>query len=321
AADGVRNDYNNRFSNAIDQYDNIELMNINETFGTMRNGEYLATERRADIIANDTIFFRFVKFTQRSYQLEFIPINFAGTYINAVLYDSYNNTQLSINMTQNTIFNFSVNADAASQNRDRFKVIFRVVATGAPLPVKFSSVKASIFNNAAKVDWTVQEELNVAAYAIEKSSDGRNFQQLGTVQAKGLIGQAINYSYTDVQTLSNNQFYRIKSIDTDGRIMYSEVVSLKSNVTLNQNFSVFPNPAPVSNISVQLKNSASGNYQVQIFGANGQPVFQTVVNYMGNNQPIKLNVHAAVKPGMYQMVIVGMDQVKMTQKIIITNNL
>jgi hypothetical protein len=38
AADGLRNDYNNRFSNAIDQYDNIKLININETFGTMRNG-------------------------------------------------------------------------------------------------------------------------------------------------------------------------------------------------------------------------------------------------------------------------------------------
>ncbi|MFZ4059555.1 MAG: hypothetical protein ACOYKE_15530, partial [Ferruginibacter sp.] len=88
AADGVRNDYNNRFSNAIDQYDNLKLMNINETFGTMRNGEYLATERRADIISNDTIFYRFLKSTQRSYQLEFIPINFAGTSINAVLYDS-----------------------------------------------------------------------------------------------------------------------------------------------------------------------------------------------------------------------------------------
>lgn len=86
--------------------------------------------------------------------------------------------------------------------------------------------------------WQVANEERLQQYDIEVSADGRQFQVVGTVMAEGKT----DYNFT--RHLPANQpryWYRLKSIDTDGRYRYSRTIMLYPAAD-KQGISYFPNP-------------------------------------------------------------------------------
>ena len=103
---------------------------------------------------------------------------------------------------------FNINADAATASADRFKIAFR---NATLLPVNFSSVKAYQKNNNIIVDWKVENEIAIEKYELEKSVDGKNFATVNVRQAI-MANTPANYSWEDLNVISGNKLYRIKSI-------------------------------------------------------------------------------------------------------------
>ena len=56
---------------------------------------------------------------------------------------------------------------------------------GSPLPLTWSYVKAQMVNEDAKISWQTFQELNTSSFDVEHSTDGRNFEKLGSVAATG----------------------------------------------------------------------------------------------------------------------------------------
>lgn len=317
-ADGIRNDYSERFSNAIDQFDNIKLINMHETFGTMRGNTFLATERRGVIGAADTVYFRFLKSIERLYQLEITPVNFAGAGYSMILYDAALDVLTYLPIDQTYYFNFAVTADPATKNPDRFRLYFRNlgIASG-PLPVRFTGIQARRTNSSVSINWQVAEQLNVAQYQVERSLDGRQFQVIDRVAAL-TNGSQFQYSSVDQQAGAAVMYYRIRSVDLDGRTQLSDVVRVQPNKEQSVSMQVFPNPAPMSQLQVQLQLVQASPVQWRLLDANGRIVFQQQLQLQAGAQVLRPAVNGAIQAGLYQVQVWVAGQPTMQQTVMIT---
>jgi hypothetical protein len=127
---------------------------------------------------------------------------------------------------------------------------------GAPLPVKLDNFNAAKDGSAVKLVWRSNDENNLSNYIIERSTDGRTYSTIGTVDAtnKG------NYAFTDLKPATDYNFYRLKMANADGTYKLSHIVSIKSKATLSLMLS--PNPVR-SSLQVQHpKVSNAGRLQV-----------------------------------------------------------
>jgi hypothetical protein len=92
-----------------------------------------------------------------------------------------------------------------------------------PLPVTITSFTAARSGIESVLQWQTATEQNCREFIIERSSDGRNYSAIGSVEGAGNSQTLLNYTYTDLQPLPNSNFYRLKQVDLDGNFDYSTV--------------------------------------------------------------------------------------------------
>ncbi|ADY53174.1 hypothetical protein Pedsa_2632 [Pseudopedobacter saltans DSM 12145] len=123
------------------------------------------------------------------------------------------------------------------------KYTFRSVALSpsqySTLPLKLTSFKASSSGNNAVLKWTTSDELNVKEFVLEKSIDGKNFHSVKVVPAKN---QSSNiYNLTDFNAEAKTIYYRLKMVDNDGTVTFSNIEAVSSNGLVG--LTIYPNPA------------------------------------------------------------------------------
>jgi hypothetical protein len=162
----------------------------------------------------------------------------------------------------------------------------------APLPVNFLGLVANrSTSNSINVRWDVGSELNVREYQVERSTNGGTFTTVGTVSAHG---KSV-YSYTDVTAEKAALYYRVKSVDADGRAKYSGIIRIKgTGNSYGTALKAFPLPAQNS-VTVEHKE-LDPSAKITISTMDGK-VLKVVTPRLGSSHtPMDLT---GVKPGMY----------------------
>ena len=76
----------------------------------------------------------------------------------------------------------------------------------------------------SRLEWATGQEANLRTFVVERSSDGDHWAPVGQVAAKGSYSQ---YEFSDSSPLDAGRdvvfFYRLKMVDNDGSIRYSEI--------------------------------------------------------------------------------------------------
>ncbi len=106
-------------------------------------------------------------------------------------------------------------------------------------PVTINSLVAKANNNGILLNWSTATELNTNHFTMQHSTDGTSFTDIGTVNAIG-IG-ANSYSLIDKNPARGINYYRLVSVDKDGSVTYSKIVSAELLFS-DSPFSVYPNP-------------------------------------------------------------------------------
>lgn len=297
--DGTLTQYDVDYSNDIDGMDARKMSNFSENLGLLRANTVLVIERRQTIRGNDSIFFKMWNLRTFNYQLEFIASNLNKYGTTGVLEDNYLHTSSTLNLNGTTHLNFSVTNDPASKASDRFRIIF-TTAIYLPMPVTFVAAKAFLENKQVIVDWKTANESHVNRYDIERSVDGINFLKASEIKANN---QSSNfYRWTDTHSTENNNYYRIKSIDIDGKISYSGI--MKVSVTKsNQSIGIFPNPATGNNLNLQLINQEPGLYEIRLLNSFGQTFMSKSFPYSGGSHIQNLKPSQSILKGIYQLEI------------------
>ena len=130
----------------------------------------------------------------------------------------------------------SGNLFIADLNNNRIREVI-----GGAVPVTITKYELRVTNEKQVVNsWAATNEINVAHYNIQRSTNSKDFETVGTVKA---IGSGANsYSFTDAKPANGINYYRLESVDKDGSSSYSKVVSCELSVVSNQ-LTVYPNPA------------------------------------------------------------------------------
>ena len=296
--DGAIAEFDDEFSNEIDAKDILKMPVSTENISIVRGVNKLVAERRKNIFGLDTLNIELGQLKIRSYQLEIKPQQFDQPATNAVLYDRFLSTQISVDVTQETLYSFDVNSNAGSYATNRFFIVFN---NRSVLPVKFISVNAKRTLHAINIDWSVANEINIEKYQVEKSNDGIHFSPLKEfVLPKANNGGIGHYDFSDKNNTSvNNVFYRIKSINKNGSIQISEVVKVVKLDDIN-NIYVYPNPVVNKVINIHIDNLASEKYELKLFDLQGKLITSELMQY-SNNHIIYMTLDKKINSGIYSL--------------------
>jgi hypothetical protein len=127
--------------------------------------------------------------------------------------------KINLNAGTNNIIELKAKAAGAIINIDK------IIVTKKDFPFLFVSLDAVQKNSSqVQVAWGVTEERNILNYEVLKSIDGTNFNSISTTNANN-AGNS-NYVYIDNTLNGTINYYKIKSIDSNGVETFSDVVQV-----------------------------------------------------------------------------------------------
>lgn len=285
------------YSNDIDGMDGRKMDNSAESFSIFSSGQKLSVESRRDIITNDTILYNMASMRAQKYRLEMIAESLGTPGMFGWLEDKFTGTKTFLNLNGTTEYVFTVSSEKGSAASDRFMIVFRPAAV---LPVTFTDVKATKSNENILVEWTVEAESNLKQYEVEKSVDGNTFSKAATVATSNINGG--KYQWLDQTPASGYNYYRIRSVDMDGKTALTQIVKVNIETSIGS-ISVYPNPITNGTVNLQLGNQPEGVYNLRLLNPVGQVLLTTKINHAGGNHTEKINWDHSLPRGMYTLEV------------------
>jgi hypothetical protein len=140
------------------------------------------------------------------------------------------------------------------------------------LPITLISFQANRNDNEVVVNWATADETNNAFFTIERSSNGFNFETIGTVAGAGNSDVLNNYSFINTRPLAGNNFFRLKQTDVSGEFTYSEIVRVFIEFFIaTGEFSVYPNPIQTGeSLNIKYSVSEESRLGIKLVSTSGQ---------------------------------------------------
>lgn len=122
------------------------------------------------------------------------------------------------------------------------------------IPVELISFNATVYKNSVQLTWMTSTENNNYGFDVQRkqstNEEPNEWQKIGFVEGKGTTTEPQNYWFNDEDISPGNYLYRLKQIDLDGSLSYSDIIEVSietvNTFSLEQNY---PNPFnPSTNI-------------------------------------------------------------------------
>ena len=167
--------------------------------------------------------------------------------------------------------------------------------TTTPLPVHIISFTAKENNKTVDLLWKTENEENLVYYKVMRSHDGRNFEEIGTVTARGSSGTIEEYRLNDQQPFAGKNFYQLEFHDRDQKFKKSQIVQvdIRSGII----YTIAPNPF-VDKITIGQTNTLQQSLQIKLTDLHGRTVMEKQVNSSGG--PLTINI-PPVAAGIYML--------------------
>jgi hypothetical protein len=170
---------------------------------------------------------------------------------------------------------------------------FTIEATGATLPVSLINFKGEHVGNNNVLSWQTATESNNKGFEVEYSFDGNNFHDMAFVDSKARNGNSsslLSYEYTDSRSLAGTVYYRLRQIDKDGHLSYSNIILIKGDkakaLSLN---AVYPNPARTS-LNLIVSSPESNQINVMISDMTGKTVQKQPFSITDGGNNLDMNI-------------------------------
>lgn len=179
---------------------------------------------------------------------------------------NYSNSQGSLSVTigepvTQTVSNVSINF-ILTQGFQQSNV-----STTVPLRlIEFSGVRTNV---EAKLKWKVANEVNIASYTLQRSYNGTNFTDIGSVISFNNGALENNYNYTDVNAGKSTVYYKLIIKEKDGSVSYSWIVSITGD---NEQIRIYPMPVTKS-FTIDVSTNEASQKKLQLFDVTGKMVW------------------------------------------------
>jgi hypothetical protein len=179
-----------------------------------------------------------------------------------------------------------------------------------PLPIELVRFSGECDGNTVNLSWTTASEINVSHYEVERTLDGIHFDKVTEVVAIGFSNNLHSYDAKDEHPYAGTAYYRLKSVDLDGSIEYSDLIATGCQNNDNVEFS-FQNAYPTNEGNINLVFTAEQNesFDATVFDMSGKLIASTsgFANVKGNNQN-KMFI-GDLAPGIYVVNMLNGDRI------------
>ncbi|MFL5728545.1 MAG: T9SS type A sorting domain-containing protein, partial [Cytophagaceae bacterium] len=186
-----------------------------------------------------------------------------------------------------------------------------VTATVAcSLPVELLTFEAFSTSGKVLLTWETASEKNTSHFIVQRSSDGINFESIGTVKANGNSNSPLLYSYIDYSPMHGTSYYRLLPYDSDGTFGTGPVKSITNNHT-----GIIINPNPNSgSFNISFTTDAGTRVKLTLINPLGQTVQEETLQSSSGEISRDMNIQSLAS-GIYFLHIEGADQ-KSISKIV-----
>lgn len=108
------------------------------------------------------------------------------------------------------------------------------------LPIELTLFGGQANGEVNDLYWSTASEVNSDQFVVERSTNGQDFNEIGSVDAAGESMQEVDYGFTDHSPPARVAFYRLRMVDIDGSVEYSQTVDIVRDM---EDILLFPNPA------------------------------------------------------------------------------
>jgi hypothetical protein len=159
--------------------------------------------------------------------------------------------------------------NTANWRLDDIVVTLNNIVNNAPAPVDMSDLFIENKKEVNTLNFITYREVNNDYFMIERSEDAQSFTAVGKLTGSGNSNEAIEYIYQDKAPKTGMNYYRVKQVDLDGAVTYSNVVFAKNNIaTTDWTYNIENQVLVISNSDLPS--------DVVIYSINGQIVEKNI---------------------------------------------
>ena len=200
-------------------------------------------------------------------------------------------------------------------NPRQFQLVLTMATTNLAnaLPVELLYFEAKPQSGQVRLRWATASEVGHAAFVVERSRYGKEFEYVAKVEGDGRDRyQQKNYQLTDEQPLPGLSYYRLKQIDMDGTVTYSDIVSVHLSAGAKDgDVALFPNPA---RHRVTLRSAVPlDDAELELYNVAGQ---RLSLRYSAAGPQVELPL-PALAPGVYFLRITRPGQSVLTKRLVV----
>lgn len=135
------------------------------------------------------------------------------------------------------------------------------------LPVSLIAFSAHADEQVVTLSWATASELNFDYFAVERSLNGSNFEEIGQVVGHGTTEERHDYSFVDNSPFIQKLYYRLKTIDFDGYSEYFNIAAVDFGG--DKKIWVYPNPVTDGFINIQFNFMPEIGTEIQVTDMRG----------------------------------------------------
>lgn len=176
------------------------------------------------------------------------------------------------------------------------------------LPVKLVSFVAKPMNENKEVaiNWITASAVKNNCFVVEHSINSIDFTMLDSI-----CSNSYSSSYSTVDRFPNDgiNYYRLKQVDVDGSITYSECISVNLGMKLKDNLVIFPNPAK-GMIHLNIKSTINQKARIFIYDNNGRIVQNSQVGVLTGKGQYGIQIDNLSKGVYFVTILLDKDNLK-----------
>jgi len=168
-----------------------------------------------------------------------------------------------------------------------------------------------------ELKWLTALEIENEKFTIERSSDGTNFEPVGTKPGAGNSNEVLSYSFRDNNPLLGTNYYRVKLTGSAGE-EYSMITPVNVESAGEANIQILPaQPNPFhKDFQVEYSVPNNGLAKVKLMSLSGEVIHQEEVSCEKSSmKQFIFKDEKGLKPGVYLFSVAQEEESKMVKLI------